>query len=331
MKSFRHFTAETINAGTTLLERYEGRAAINAGGTDLLGILKDRILPESPEAVIDIKKIPGLDQIRETADGLRIGALARLSDVAASPLVTEKYTSLALAACSVATPVIRSMATLGGNLCQAVRCWYYRYPHEVGGRILCHRKGGKSCPAETGDNRYHAILGAGKCLAVCPSDTATALAALGADIRIAGPRGVRTVPVERFFTSLGIDLDSGEMVTEIRIPAPPPESKQAFIKIAVRKPVDFAIVSAASVIAVRDGLVTDTRISLGAVAPAPVRAAAAEQALIGKPLSPGTIQATADAAVSDAKPLARNAYKVELAKAAVRKVLEGSGLGVSGQ
>jgi xanthine dehydrogenase YagS FAD-binding subunit len=322
MTPFRHFTAETQEACTALLDRHEGRAKINAGGTDLLGILKDRILPEAPEILIDIKKIPGLDHIREENGALHIGALARLSDVAASPLVGKMFPALARAAGQVATPVIRTMATLGGNLCQDVRCWYYRYPHEVGGRIPCHRKGGSSCPAIPGDNRYHAVMGIEKCAAVCPSDTAVALAALDAEIRIISPRGERAVPVRNFYTPLGIDLDPGEMVTGIRLPAPPQESRQAFIKLAVRKPVDFAMVSVASVVAVRNGLVADARVCLGAVASSPVRAEAAEKILTGEPLTDETIRAAADAAVSGARPLSRNAYKVELARAAVRKALE---------
>jgi xanthine dehydrogenase YagS FAD-binding subunit len=148
-----------------------------------------------------------------------------------------------------------------------------------------------------------------------------ALAALDAGIRILGPQGERLVPVADFYTPLGTGLNPGEMVTEIRVPAPPPASKQVFIKLAVRKPVDFAMVSVASVIAVRDDLVTDARICLGAVAPAPVRADAAEQILTGAPLTDENIRAAADAAVANARPLSRNAYKVELARAAVRKAL----------
>jgi len=321
MKSFRHLTAVTVEACTALLARHEGRAVINAGGTDLLGVLKDRILPESPDVVIDIKKIPNLDAIREEPDGLHIGALTRLSDVAASPVVGESYTALALAARAVATPVIRTMATLGGNLCQAVRCWYYRYPHEVGGRILCHRKGGSTCPAAAGDHRYHAILQAGRCLAVCPSDMAVALAALDAEVRISGPGGERTVPVTDFYAPLGNILDATEILTEVRVPAPPPKARQAYIKLSLRKLVDFAIVSAASVLAVQEGVVTDARICLGAVAPAPVMATAAERTLVGNPLSDESIQAAADAAVTGARPLAKNAYKVELARAAIRKAI----------
>ena len=254
-----------------MLKAYRGKAKLIAGGTDLLGILKDRILPDYPEAIINIKTIPGLDYIKEDAKGLKIGALTTLSDIAKSPVVKEKYKVLAEAAYAVATPQIRNMATLAGNLCQDVRCWYYRYPHAIGGRILCLRKGSGPCLAVSGDNRYHAILGGKGCFAVCPSDTAVALTALDAKIKIAGLRKKRIVPVKDFFTTLGNVLEPGEMVTEIQLPKPPDRAKQTFLKLTLRKPVDFAIVSVASVITLEDGICKDASIVLGAVAPVPIQ------------------------------------------------------------
>jgi len=171
MKPFKHIDAKTINGAIKLQSK--GKTKLIAGGTDLLGILKDRILPEYPETVINIKTIPHLDYIKEDARGLRIGALTKLEDIASSPIIREKYKILAEAAEAVATPHIRTMGTLGGNLCQDVRCWYYRYPNQIGGRIDCYLKGGKECYALTKENQYHSIFGGLRfaetpCQSACP-------------------------------------------------------------------------------------------------------------------------------------------------------------------
>jgi xanthine dehydrogenase YagS FAD-binding subunit len=321
MKSFEHLNARTIKEACELLKKHEGKARITAGGTDLLAVLKDGILVNYPEAIINIKTIPDLDYIREGRGGLTIGALARLSDIAKSPVVREKYTLLAEAAHAVATPQIRNMGTIGGNLCQEVRCWYYRYPSHIGGPIHCLRKGSGPCLAVTGDNRYHAIMGGKRCFAACPSDTAIALTALDATISVAGAESRRRIPVQDFFTSLGTVLSPGEIVTEIRIPKTLDRTRQTFLKFTLRKPVDFAIVSVASVVRVDNGTCTDARIALGAVAPKPVRALAAEEVLKGKPINEAAATEAAEAAVADAKPLSMNAYKVEITKALVKRAL----------
>jgi hypothetical protein len=171
MKAFEHVDAGTVNEAVRSLQ--EGKARLMAGGTDLLSTLKDRILPEYPETVVNIKTIPGLDEIKEDSKGLKIGALARLEAIAQSPIVKKKYSILAEAAKAVATPQIRRMGTVGGNLCQDVRCWYYRYPHSVGGRIFCYLKGGKGCYALTRENQNHSIFGGMRdatppCARACP-------------------------------------------------------------------------------------------------------------------------------------------------------------------
>jgi xanthine dehydrogenase YagS FAD-binding subunit len=321
MKSFKHLNAKNISGCISLLQGHQGRSKVIAGGTDLLGILKGKILPESPELLINIKEIPNLDGIREENGILKIGALTRISGIAESLLVKERYNALAQSAKAVATPVIRDMATLGGNLCQDVRCWFYRYPHEVGGRILCLRKGGKQCPAVAGDNRYHAIMGGKKCFAAFPSDMAIALTALDAEICIMGPKGERFVPIRDFYTSLGNILDPDEIVTGIHAPGLPGNSRQAFVKFTLRKPIDFAVVSVASVISLQNNICAHVRISLGAVAPFPMRAMAAEKILINNPLNEETIRAAAEATVIEARPLSMNAYKVELTKALTRRAL----------
>jgi len=173
MKTFNHFNARTLSEAIRLLKNYQGRAKLIAGGTDLLGTLKDRILPNDPEAIINIKSIPGLNYIKEDARGLKIGALTKLEEIAQSPVVREKYKIIAEAAEAVANPQIRRMGTIGGNLCQDVRCWYYRFPHSIGGRIMCYLKGGKSCYALTRENEYHSIFGGWReasppCSSACP-------------------------------------------------------------------------------------------------------------------------------------------------------------------
>jgi xanthine dehydrogenase YagS FAD-binding subunit len=321
VKSFKHFNAASVDEALSLLRDYQGRAKLIAGGTDLLGSLKDHILPHYPEALINIKTIPGLDNIEENGEGLKIGPSAKLAEIARSPGIRNKYPVLSEAAESVATPEIRNMATLGGNFCQDTRCWYYRYPHEMGGRILCYRKGSGPCHAVKGDNRYHAIMGGKACFAVCPSDMAIALTALDATLKIAGPEGERVVPIKDYYDVLGSVLQTDEFVTEVHVPHLPKRTKQTFIKFALRKPVDFAIASVASVILVEDGVCEDARLALGAVAPTPVRATDAEEVVKGKGIDAKTAERAALAAVAGAKPMSKNAYKIEITKALVKRAL----------
>jgi xanthine dehydrogenase YagS FAD-binding subunit len=308
MRAFNHHNANSVEEALAYLRDYEGKARLIAGGTDLLGILKDDIFLDYPEALINIKTIPGLDYIREDEEGLKIGALARLSHIACSPEIDSNYIILGEAAESAGTPELRNMGTIGGNLCQDNRCWYYRYPHQMGGRILCYCKGRYPCPAVKGDNRYNAIMGVKGCFAVCPSDTAIALAALDADIIAANPGGEEVLSVFDLYDRLGHHvLKPDEILTEIRVPKLPDNAAQAFIKFRLRESVDFAIVSVATVITMEDGLCQDARIVLGAVAPMPFRALAAEEAIRGKPL--------------DARPLSDNGYKIEITKTLVKRAL----------
>jgi xanthine dehydrogenase YagS FAD-binding subunit len=323
MKSFTHINAATAREACSLLRAYDGRAILNAGGTDLLSTLKEEYLLDYPEAVINIKTVSDLDYIKEDGRGLSIGALAKLSDLTGSALVTERYGVLAEAARSVASPQIRNAATIGGNLAQDVRCWYYRYPYHLGGPITCLRKGSGPCLAVRGDNRYHAIMNGKRCFAVCPSDTAVALSALEAVIGVAGPAGTRNIPVDDFFIPLGITLRPHEMVTEIRIPGTPAGARQRFLKFTLRKPIDFAMVSVASVITLEDGVCTGARIALGAVAPGPVRARAAEEVISGRPIDEAVAAEAAEAALAGAEPLSMNGYKVEIAKLLVKRAILG--------
>ena len=177
MKDFAHHNVRTIDEAVNLLEKQKGKAKLNAGGTDLLSLLKDMVTPVYPESIINIKGIAGLDYIREDEEGLKVGALAKLTAITNAPIIREKFGVLAEAAKSVATPQIRNMCTIGGNLAQDVRCWYYRYPDELGGTVMCLRKGGAICNALIGDNRYHSMFGSAPlasypCASLCPAGTA---------------------------------------------------------------------------------------------------------------------------------------------------------------
>jgi CO/xanthine dehydrogenase FAD-binding subunit len=624
MKTFKHYNATSVQEASALLANYKGNAMINAGGTDLLGCLKDKCVPTYPEAVINIKSIPGLDFIKSNGNGLQIGALVKLADIAASPKIIRDYPLLAEAASAIASPNIRNMATIGGNLAQEVRCWYYRYPRQIGGPVVCLRKGGKMCNALVGDNRYHSIFGAapapesrcanhcpahvdipgylrlvrdkniqraaqlllsrnpfpaitgrvcpvycepkcsrsgyddpvavhlvergvgdyildrvdeffappnkesgksiaiigsgpaglaaafylrksghkvtvyeklpelggrllngtppfrlpkelvqrqiqaltnmnirfeagvemtdslaarlksssdaifvtsgaviassqatdispfangpgvfigldtakgpstviravasarksveeiesflgftersveknkarpayaesrfvdvarikvqerppaGKprgieiedvadlkmseieneasrclncgCLAVAPSDLATVLVTMGASF----VTSKRTIPAEEFFVATDASsnvLELGEVIEEVRIPKPPKEAKQRYLRFTLRKPIDFAIVSVASMITEAEGVCSDARITLGGVAPAPVRAIAAEDAIKGRPINEDIAIEAAKAALGEAWPLTMNNYKIEIARTLVKRAI----------
>ncbi len=323
MKTFHHVNAFTIEEAVNTLQEHKGKAKIIAGGTDIVGVLKDQILPVYPEALLNIKTISSLDYIREDDKGLKIGSLAKLSALAKSPPVKEKYRALAEAAQSVATPQIRNMATVGGNLGQDTRCWYYRYPHSIGGRLLCPRKGSGPCLAVNGDNRYHAIFDGRKCFAACPSDLAVALLLLDAEIEAIGAGGTRTISLQDFFNPLGNALEPGEIITGIRVPKPPAQARQQYLKFTLRKPVDFAVVSVAVLLVTEGELCSEARIVLGAVAPGPLRRPEAEKALQGRKLDETALKEAAELAVKGAKPLSKNAYKIEITKTLVHR---GTGL-----
>jgi xanthine dehydrogenase YagS FAD-binding subunit len=318
MRKFAHINASTIDEAVLTLRRYGGKARIIAGGTDLLGKMKDEILPAYPEALVNIKTIPGLDFLEEDNGLLKIGALARLEDIATNATVKGKYTALAEAARRTASPHIREMGTIGGNICQDIRCWYYRNPHN---RFPCLRKGGGRCYAIDGDNRYHSIFGGsveGGCLAVHPSDTAPALIALDARVRTSK----RTISAEDFFHVEVIKttvLDDDEVVTEIQVPRQ--AGKSTFIKFALRKSIDFPIVNCAAMITSTHGTVSAARICLNAVYVKPYRVSKAEEAIVGKPIDETSAEAAGSAAVATARPLPHNNYMVHIAKTLVKRAI----------
>jgi len=315
MKRFAYKNAKTIADAVSVLK--SGNASILAGGTDILNLLKIGALTSPPETLVNIKSIPGLDSISEDSQGLKIGAVAKLSSIADSELVKAKYPVLAKAAGSVASPPLREMGTIAGNLCQEVQCWYFRRSFLTGTFFDCFRKGGRKCFAVTGDNRYHAILGGKVCFAVCPSDTAVALAALDATI----VTNQRSIPIGELFDVLGNVLNDDEIITEIQVPVPKSQTKQTFIKFALRPTIDFAIVSVATAVTTEAGKVSDARIVLGAVAPVPYRATEAEDVLKGEAISESVAEAAAAAAVKDAVPLSNNKYKVQIARTLVKRAI----------
>jgi xanthine dehydrogenase YagS FAD-binding subunit len=311
MRPFNHTNAKSLAEVRTALSG--GKTVIIAGGTDLLGTLKDNILPQYPPTVINLKTVPGLDFIREEAGVLKIGAVTRLADIAANQTVKQRYTALAQAASRVATPHVREMGTIGGNIAQLHRCWYFRKPEN---RFNCIRKGGNQCFAMTGDNRYHSIFGAvNRCIAVNPSDIAPALIALNA--RVVTDR--RTIEAENFFDVKkpgNTVLETDEIIREIQIPAPPAGAKSAFLKFAIRKSIDFPIVNCA--VMVGGG---SPRICLNAVAPKPYRATKAEAAIAGKAINEKNAEAAGEAAVADARPMEASRFKVQIAKTLVKRAL----------
>ena len=312
-KKFAHVNATTIDEASSILRA--GKAAVISGGTDLLGTMRFEILPNYPEVLVNLKTIPGLDYIKEEGGVLRIGALTRLEDIAKNDMIRKKYTALAEGAHRTATPHIREMGTIAGNICQFTRCWYFRNPDN---RFFCIRKGGKQCFAMAGDNRYHSIFGALKyCLAVNPSDTAPALVALNAKVKT----NKRVIEAEQFWDMTvpgSTVLASDEIVTEIQIPAPAAGAKSAFIKFAIRKSIDFPIVNCAAMIGGGNA-----RICMNAVYNKPYRATQAEEAIKGKSINEANADAAGAAAVSSAKALPgdRNKWKIPIAKTMVKRAI----------
>ncbi len=320
MRRFRHINASSVDEAVSWLKRYGHRANVIAGGTDLLGKLKDEVLPTYPESVINLKTVPGLDSIVEEDGVLRVGALARLRDIAVDPVVNERYPALAMATQRTASPNIRQMGTIGGNVCQDIRCWYYRSPRN---RFPCLRKGGGRCYTVDGDNRYHSIFGGsveGGCYAVHPSDTAPALIVLDANIVTSR----RTIKAENFF-EVGVArttvLDVDEIVIGIQVPTPADGTESAFIKFAMRTSIDFPIVNCAVMITKSDGVVSDARICLNAVFGTPYRARRAEQVLLGRAIDGVNAEAAGRASVLGAEPLKHNGYMVKVAKTLVKRAI----------
>jgi len=318
LPEFSYVQPTTLSEAVRLLAAPGARA--HAGGTDLLGCLRDGVL--RADALVSLARVAELRGLRRGLDGgLVIGALTTLAEIAANADLAARFPTLAQAAAAAASPQLRNQGTLGGNLCQRPRCWYYR------GEFHCARKGGETCYAAEGENQFHCIFGGEVCFYVHPSDTAPALVALDALVRIAGPAGTRSVPAAEFFVLPSVDvtretvLKPGELVTEVVLPAPAGEARGTYRKVRARGAWDFALAGAAVTATLAGGRVERARIVLSGVAPVPWRVPAAERALAGRRLAHDAIAKAASAAASGAQPLAQNAYKVELVRAAVEEAL----------
>lgn len=322
MKSFRLANPKTVDEAIALAtDGSAGTTKFLAGGQDLLTEMKEHLA--GPDRVVNLKSIPGLDGIDSKSGALQLGALATLARVERDATVRAHWTALAQAAESVASPQIRSCATVGGNLCQRPRCWYYRLEE-----AHCLKKGGTECFSYGGLNKYNAILGGGPTYIVHPSDLAPALVALSAEIAVRSKSGERRMPLEKFYVlpaDGGITretvLEDGEIVTSVTVPKPANGARSTYVKFKERESFDFALSAVAASVVLEGGVVRAARICLGGVAPVPWRTERAEAALVGKKLDATSAAAAATAALHGAEPLEQNAYKIPLTKTLVERAL----------
>jgi xanthine dehydrogenase YagS FAD-binding subunit len=320
MQSFAYERPDRVEAA---LGAMGANTRFLAGGTNLLDLMKVRV--ELPVRIVDINRLP-LAQVQDARDGgLVIGALVRNSDCAVHPMVKSRYPLLSQALLSGASPQLRNMATMGGNLLQRTRCAYFM---DIGNARCNKREPGSGCAAREGHHRNHAILGASDhCIATHPSDMAVALAALEAIVVVRGPDGERRIPMEDFHRLPGdtphvdTNLEPGELILAIELPPGPFARHARYLKVRERASFAFATVSVAAALDIRDDVVRAARIVLGGVAHKPWRVREAEEALVGKPLDDAALEAAAEACVAGARPLPENRYKVALARAAVKRAL----------
>ncbi len=321
MKAFANVNARDPKHAVQLLldNRKAGRTAlVSGGGSDLLVMIKDQIV--APDTVINLGAAKGYDAIAESAAGLAIGGLATLDAIDRHPVIRSRYTALAEAAASVATPQIRNVGTLAGNVCQRPWCWYYR------NNFNCLKAGGSACFAAMGENQIHSLFGAGPCQIVSPSDTAPALVALDAKFRLAGPSRERTVPSGEFFTLPRLDptrenVLKDELLVGIDVAAPRPNVRSTYAKIMDRAAWTHAVVAAAVVLDMDGGICRSARIVLGGVAPAPWRVQKVEAMLAGQRITPELCERAGAAAVEGARPLGKNGYKVGMTRAIVARTI----------
>lgn len=297
------------------------KTAIKAGGVDLLDLLKEGLV--SPTRLVNLRTVRGLDGISDDEKaGLRLGPMVTLARIAEEPAILRRYRALAEAAGHAATPQIRNMATVGGNLLQRPRCWYFR-----GESFACKKKGGSVCFAIEGENAYHAILGNQVCAIVHPSSAACALTALGAKIELTSPRGRREVPLESFFVTPEQDvlrensIGEGEVITEIRVPPPAAGHSSAYLKQGEKESFDWPLAEVAVALERQGGRVVRASVVLGAAAPVPHRARAAEAALAGQAIGEDVARKAAKAALEGATPLSQNGYKLPLFEAVIRRAI----------
>ncbi len=324
MANFELYQPATIDHALNLMDRYGDDGWVLAGGQDSFDWFKDRA--KKPQAVIDINGIDDLHGIRETADGIEIGALTTLTEIETSALIKEKYGVLADAARHVASPQIRNAGTIGGNVCQDTRCWYYRYG------LDCYRAGGNTCYADTpeGIDREHCLFGADRCIAVSPSDTAPALVALDARMVVVNGDGEKEVQAEDFFIGPDVDimrmtiLQPGDLLKSIVIPNTWAGARFYFEKVAERNTWDFALVNIASAMKVDNDAIADIRIACGGVACVPLRLTVVEEVVKGSPQNGTSADLAASAASRGATPLNYNGFKIPLMESLVKRAIRES-------
>jgi xanthine dehydrogenase YagS FAD-binding subunit len=321
MRAFSYVSPTKKEDAVGLLGKTWGEVEILAGGSDLLSLMKDEIV--APKTLVNIKQLPGLHAISNEGGGMRLGALTTLDQISSAAPVQKQYPALAAAAGDAASPQIRNVATLGGNLCQRPRCWYFRTGHG----LLGQGKDGKSLVLQ-GDNRYHAILGnEGPAYFVSPSTVAPVLIAYGARVEIFGPQGARELPLEKFFVipkseqEREHDLKPNEMVTGVVLPAPVGGLRAGAYEVRQKEAFDWPYATAAVALVVNGSTVQSARVVLGHVAPVPWVSPEAAQALTGKAITQATADEAAKAAVAKAKSLGHNAQKIQLARVAVKRAV----------
>jgi xanthine dehydrogenase YagS FAD-binding subunit len=321
--AFELFQPTSVDDALALQARHGAKAWVLAGGLDSFDWFKDRI--KRPEVVIDLSQVKELRGVRQAGDGVEIGAMTTLTEVVRHPMIREKYGILPNAAEAAASPQIRNQGTIGGNVSQDARCWYYR------GGWPCYRAGGNICYADTptGLNREHAILDADRCVAVNPSDTAPALIALDAKFVIRTPKGERVVDAENYFIGPGTDitkmtiLQPGDLLTAIRIPSTWAGAQFYFEKVRDRAVWDFALVNVAAAMVMSGGTIQRIRLAANGVAAHPVRLTAVEAAVAGKPRNEETAEMAGKLAIQGAQPLQYNGYKVPLLRNLVKRAIRG--------
>jgi xanthine dehydrogenase YagS FAD-binding subunit len=320
MREFKIAQPRTAEELAALLAETREKAVLLAGGTDLIDELKSGVA--APDLVVDLQTVAGLAGVGRERDGLRVGAMTKVVELAEDPAVSRDYPSLKEAALSLATPQLRNVGTVGGNLCQRPRCWYYRDP-----QVVCRKKGGFNCYAFQGRNKYHAVFGGSGCFIVYPSDLAPALISLGAKVTVGSAKGDKVVPLEQFYALPDIDvsreniLKKGQFLKSVWVPAPKDGQKSAYVKLKERGTWDFALVSAAVTGVVQGGVFSEIAVVMGGVAPVPWRLKKAEDVLRGKPATEALVRQAADEALKDASPLRENGFKSDLIFAALKEAV----------
>ncbi|NOX90387.1 MAG: xanthine dehydrogenase family protein subunit M [Calditrichaeota bacterium] len=320
MRYFDYIQPENIKQASESAGRDWRKALLYAGGTDLLGLIKNEV--ESPAALINLKAIPGLNGIEYSErEGLTIGALVKLSQLSAHEVVREKYSVLEQALKETASPQLRNMGTIGGNLCQRPRCWYFR------GDFHCLRKGGDICYAVDGENKYHCVIGGGPCFIVHPSDPAVALLTLDAGVTIASAKGTKRVALKDFFVLPEDDiyreniLQPGEIVTHIHVPPVSEKTVSGYIKFRERGAWDFAVVSVAATLRINGDTIIDGKAAFGGVAPKPWQEEKINQKLKGLSVKPGNFESLSAEVLKEAEPLNQNAFKLPLVRNLLKRLL----------